>query len=152
TREQQASVWDLQAEKPLPGTFAQLSARCAAWSPDGRFLAAATGDSVEVRRFPGGEVQARLKHPDKILALAYSRDGRFLAAAGLQVLVWDAANNRRPATAELTHSQAVLALSFNESGDRLATACADGRARIFAVPGSTEKPEPLFPPVPHRFQ
>src|SRR5262249_32893206 len=36
---------------------------------------------------------------------------------------------------------------FNESGDRLATACLDGQARVFAVPGASANVP--FAPVPH---
>src|SRR5262249_3182886 len=48
---------------------------------------------------------------------------------------------------ELTHPRPVIALAFNDRGDRLATACRDGQARVFAVPGASA--DALFAPVPH---
>src|SRR4029453_8140413 len=35
------------------------------------------------------------------------------------------------------------------TADRLATSCADGRARVFPVPAGEGESRPLFAPVPH---
>ncbi len=41
-------------------------------------------------------------------------------------------------------------MTFNEKEDRLATACNDQFARVFAIPANAEVPKPLFAPVPHQ--
>src|SRR5262249_32362945 len=52
------------------------------------------------------------------------------------------------ATEELPHPDRVESLVFSPRGDRLATGCKDGQARVFPVgPGSSR---PCFPPLPHR--
>src|SRR5205814_100771 len=79
-------------------------------------------------------------------ALAVSPDGRFLAVAGDGVRVRDT-RTKEFVTAELSHPRPVVALAFNGRGDRLATACLDGQARVFTVPG--ESADALFAPVPH---
>src|SRR5262249_18044990 len=75
-----------------------------------------------------------------------SPDGRFLALASDRVRVWNT-RTKEFVTPELTHPRPVIALAFNELGDRLATAGLDGRARVFAVPAASANA--LFAPVAH---
>jgi WD40 repeat protein len=142
-------VWDVAREQPLalPGAPAKSSA--AAWSPDGRRLALGTPDGeVLILRFPEGECLQRFAHHGQIVALAFSGDGRYLALAGDGARVWDCRTGSF-ATADLMHPQTVAALAFNSSGNRLATACSDGTARVFEVPNGASAGKPLFDPVPH---
>ncbi|MHB9048253.1 MAG: WD40 repeat domain-containing serine/threonine protein kinase [Pirellulales bacterium] len=141
------TVWDLQTEQPAPWSGQDRPASAAAWSPDGASLAIGrAGGEVELRRFPGGDRVERIAHRGPIAALAFSPDGRYLAIGSDWVRVWDR-RLRRFATGELIHPDAVRHLVFNPSGDRLVTACADGSARVFAVPAEAGQPSPLFTPV-----
>src|SRR5262249_13589767 len=70
------------------------------------------------------------------------------AVSSSSVRAWDA-RTWSPVTPVLPHPRPVRALAFSEGGDRLATACADGLARVFAVPAEEGKADPLFPPVKH---
>jgi len=142
-------VWDIEREKPFALPEGPTGASAAVWSPDGKRLALGTHDGkVLILRFPEGDCLQRLAHHGKIVALAFSRDGRYLVMAGEGARVWDT-RTRSFATADLAHPQAVAAIGFNSSGNRLATACRDGSARVFEVPDGERGGKPLFDPVPH---
>jgi WD40 repeat protein/tetratricopeptide (TPR) repeat protein/tRNA A-37 threonylcarbamoyl transferase component Bud32 len=148
SRQGRAVIWDLDQDCPLPWP-GDAAVSAAAWGPDGAWLALALpAGEVEIRGFPCGDLVERLPHRGPCRALAVSAGGRFLALGGDSVRVWDC-RARAFATGELAHPAAVVALAFNTRGDRLATGCLDGRARVFAVPGGPAASAPLFPPVPH---
>lgn len=147
SRQQRCLVWDLDREQPLEWTSVEKPVSAAVWAPDGAWLALGTPEgAVEIRSFPGGEQQHRLQIQGPVEALAVSSDGRFLALASDRVRVWNT-RTKEFVTPELSHPGPVIALAFNERGDRLATACLDGQARVFAVPGASANA--LFAPVPH---
>ena len=142
------SIWDLEQEQPLPLPEAAATASSATWSPDGRELVfgCLTG-SVTVASFPAGDLERQIQFDAPVTWLTFSSDGRFLAiAAGSTARVWDC-RGRVFATRELRHPAAIDALVFNPKGDRLATACQDGRCRVYAMTGDSA--EPSFAPVPH---
>src|SRR5260370_21875694 len=147
SRQQRCLVWDLDREQPLEWASGEKPVSAAVWAPDGAWLALGTPEgAVEIRGFPGGEQQHRLQIQGPVEALAVSSDGRVLALANDRVRVWNT-QTKEFVTPELTHPRPVIALAFNERGDRLATACLDGQARVFAVPGASASS--LFTPVPH---
>src|SRR5262249_38091334 len=82
----------------------------------------------------GGSV---LKHPLPVRALTISRDGRRIATACMNngtARVWDASTGKA-LTKPLQHpgNFTVLDASLSPDGTVLATACADGQARIWDV-------------------
>jgi WD40 repeat protein/tetratricopeptide (TPR) repeat protein len=147
SRRQRCLIWDLDREQPLEWACGEKPVSAAVWTPDGAWLALGTPrGTVEIRGFPGGEQQHHLQIQGPVEALAASSDGRLLALASDRVRVWNT-RTKEFVTPELTHPQPVIALAFNERGDRLATACLDGQARVFALPSVSAKS--LFAPVPH---
>src|SRR5262249_17270155 len=147
TRDGLCAVWDLDEDQRLPWV-GEGEVGAAVWAPDGRWLALGTpAGEVRVHAFPDGEVVRRLALKGPVRALAVSAAGRCLAVAGDEMRVWDGrAGAWCPGS--FPHPGPVGALAFNPLGDRLATSCPDGRARVFAVPGGADD-QPLFPPVPH---
>src|SRR5262249_56683752 len=117
------------------------------WSPDGAWVVPGTRTGGGgVSRFPSGERLHRLEHPGPITCLAFHPGGHLLALASDRVRVWDC-YMAAFATPELPHPGVVVQLTFDRVGTRLATACADQKARVFHVAGSAEEPGPLFDPV-----
>jgi WD40 repeat protein len=106
------------------------------------------GAGVTVYRFPEWAPIDHCDDPGVISRLEFSRDGRLLASAGERVLVREF-KGRRNLAGPLDHPAAVMHLVFNVRGDRLATAAADGKARVFALPERPDRHGPLFPPVTH---
>src|SRR5262249_22286630 len=82
SRRQRCLVWDLDREQPLEWASGKKPVSAAVWAPDGAWLALGTPEgAVEIRGFPGGEPQHRLRIQGPVESLAVSSDGRFLAPA-----------------------------------------------------------------------
>ncbi len=142
-----AVVWDL----PTQAIRKEVPASAGAWSPDGERLALASPDGhIVLYRGEDLREDCRIPARDKVRTLGFSPDGRLLAwAANGQVRLWDCADKVAFGSVR-QHPGPVLALAFNARGDRLTTACQDGLARVFAVPGTVFWPGPVFSPVKHR--
>ena len=120
-----------------------------AYSPDGRWLAAAGGDpgqsgvvTLWIAEPTGGGKRVRdlLETTDSVFAVAFSPDGKRLAAAGADraVRVWDVESGALVATVE-DHADWILDLAFSPDGKRLATASRDKTCKVFDL----EKKESL---------
>ena len=152
----QITLWALEPETPMRFP-PELNGICgAAWSPDGKRLALGTlsGD-VGIYEFPELRLQHRIGHRGPVRSLLFHRDGQRLALASDVARVWDCQTGSF-LTPELAHPHPVKVMSFNPSGDRLATVCTDttdrnlvpdGRIRIFKVPNADG--QPLFDPIPY---
>ncbi len=142
------TIWDLMEDEPLSLPGGERPLTCAAFRPDGNWLALGTPDgTVEVFEFPGGKPLELIRHTGPIETLAFSSDGALLALASKTARVWDC-RSRRFVTRDLSHPEAVRQLVFNSRGDRLATGCRDGLARVFSISGADD-PQPLFEPLPN---
>ncbi len=133
------AVWDLEGEEgwTIPGDTAFDAA---AWTSDGGRLALAGGGRVDVVEFPSGEPVHSLVHDGPVSALEFCAGDAFLAVGGDHTVLCDVSSDFEPHALE--HPQPVARLTFSAGGDRLATACTDGRARVFDLLGPT--PELLF--------
>src|SRR5262249_58150447 len=109
---------------------------CLAFSPDGKRLAWARGDTVTVRELPGGrEVRVIKGHAHRPSLMAFSPDGARLATAGggvmtgrvLNVKLWDTHTGQEGLSLDGT-ADTVTALGFNRGGSRLAATFAEGPA------------------------
>jgi WD40 repeat protein len=117
--------------------------RGVAFSPDGKRLAAGSGDPKQPGRVTLWDVATRRRlwtHAEKggVPAVAFSPDGGTLAVgtyAGAARLL-DAATGKVQAT--LAHPREVRAVAFSPDGKRLATACWDGRVRVWDVARAAE--------------
>jgi serine/threonine protein kinase/WD40 repeat protein/tetratricopeptide (TPR) repeat protein len=148
SKQQKCIVWDLDQERPLPWACGNEPCSCAAWSPDGTWLAMGTPKGeVEIHTFPAGEILHRLVARGPIQALAFSPDGKFLALASEVVRIWDCRTHAFVG-AEFVHPKPVRTLVFNSRGDRLVTGCEDDQARVFAIPDDRRGGKPLFDAVP----
>jgi WD40 repeat protein len=95
-RDRQVRVWNLTSgaeRRAFPRDGDVASAVRFAWSPDGRILAVARRQTVQLWEMASMRLRSELKgHNGDVLALAFSPDGKYLAsgAADTTVLVWDA--------------------------------------------------------------
>src|SRR5262249_34867897 len=98
---------------------------------DGRLLAAAGADGVaRVWSLEGGAPVDQISEQGVLNATAFSPDGTRLAVAGRGRAAWIAPLRGR-AQITLPHPAAVLDVAFSPDGALLATACADGNARLW---------------------
>jgi WD40 repeat protein len=141
-------VWDCQASRLVVLPPVAARSLVAAWQPRGGLLAVA--DKEGPIRFlappefrPVGEVVAK----GQVTVLAFSRDGNRLAWGGVDgARVWDL-TKKMDVSPFFPHGAVVAGLSFSASGNLLATATRDNKARVFRI--GPDSAEPLFPPVEH---
>jgi WD40 repeat protein/serine/threonine protein kinase len=126
-------VWDWAAGQevfaaPCSADHNRGTAYCAAFSPDGRRLAAGYDGAVTVWDWENHEpVLPPLRgHVPKGVCVAFSPDGKRLASGSWNgdVLIWDAKTGELLRTLS-EHHHAVSALAFNPDGTRLVSACFD---------------------------
>ncbi len=141
-------IWDLDSNRAvqLPGELEATMA--AAWTADGERLAVGTwAGKVAILAFPDGDILQSFSCDSQIQQLEFSLDGQRLAAVwGKSIQVWDC-RTKTYATPELVHPGKLHCFSFNSTGTRLATTCADSRTRVFAITGGRGSADPLFEPV-----
>jgi WD40 repeat protein/tetratricopeptide (TPR) repeat protein len=133
----------------IPGDF-----RCVAMSPDGRRIA--TGSYSGDLQFWDTETARTYGQPIKlpggyINSVAFSRDGTFCLACSANSAHRFNVATATQAGAELKHNDYVHAAVFSPDGARIATACEDGRVRLWDTdsgkllgePFSDEKTHPV---------
>lgn len=112
--------------------------RALAFSPDGKWLAAAGGAPAqfgEIKIWSVAERKDTLSirgHRDNIFAVAFSPDGTRLATCSYDRLIklWDAATGAEIKTLK-DHTDAVFSVTFSPDGKRLASASADRTVKIW---------------------
>ena len=141
-------IWDLETGQPALLRDGPEAICAGAWSPKGDRLAVGTWpNDVAILTFPEGKLLQRFSPVCRIQEARFSADGRRLAVQWDNIVrVWDCETGTF-ATPLLGHPENVLAFSFNSTGTRLATTCADNFTRVFAVAGKEVSAEPLFTPV-----
>jgi WD40 repeat protein len=98
--------------------------RAAAFSPDGKTVALASGKTARFFDVESGRDLGRaLEHGPEITALAWARDGKTVATGGEDgaIRFWSRATGK-PTGKPLPHPQEVLALAYGPDGNTLATA------------------------------
>ena len=103
-----------------------------ALSPEGKRLALARGRWIELRSYPGLDLQGRLEPPAELTVgvLAWSPEGATLAAGTAEghILLWTVEGRELWADLAVKPASPVERLVFSADGVRLLSAFSDGRA------------------------
>ena len=113
-----------------------------AYSPDGRWMATASGDPGQLGAVklwlaePGGGKPVRdlLESGDCLFAVAFSPDGKQVAAAGADrtIRIWEVETGKGMTTIE-DHADWIFDLAFSPDGKRIASASRDKTSKVFDV-------------------
>jgi tRNA A-37 threonylcarbamoyl transferase component Bud32/ribosomal protein S27E len=145
-----AMIWDVARHMRLAIPGGDRPILSGLWNPEGdQVILAGTDAQVEFYTFPEGKLVRQLRRPGPVNSMSLSSDERYLALAGETVRIWDL-QRKTYATKELVHPRQVTNVSFNSTGDRIATACDDDFARVYAVSLSGDATLPIAPPLPNR--
>ncbi len=102
-------------------------------SPDGRYVAATTSDSVSLYDLKAGEfLQSSQWHSENVEVLAFSHDGRWLAASGEDraIHIWEGASGRWRTSLQ-GPKRRVTSLCFNKDDTRLAASSEDENVYVW---------------------
>ena len=147
-------VWDAQSGQLLASltrgpTILQGIPFHVEFSPDGKRIALASGNTVELWDEPSGQLLFEpLKLDDRLQAVQFSPDGtQFATASGSSLRVWDVQSGQ-PLTEFMRWDRGdILSARYSPDGTQIVTASwTDKRAYIWAIgPAATRYPDWLLP-------
>ena len=114
-------LWDATSQREVAH---QTNADCAAFSPDGRFVAIGSRDKTAQLWdiATGGSVGAPLKHDGPVLSVAFSPDGKTIATGSgdRTAQLWNTKSSQ-PVGLRLPHQQSVFRVLFGPDGKTVVT-------------------------------
>lgn len=124
-------VYEVASGKLTREMHAPAPVSAVAFSPDGGFIALASGDSVRLVKLSDGVQLAQWNHARTVRGLDFSPDGKALATASDDntARIWQL-EPAREAT-RISHSAPVWSVDFSPDGKSLATGSDDGDAAIW---------------------
>jgi eukaryotic-like serine/threonine-protein kinase len=130
SRDNTVRLWDLASRRHVK---LLIGANSAAFSPDGKLLAIASGKEVLLWDVVAKRERARFPHPDWLSALTFSPDGKLLATSDWvhAIRIWNMATQQVDVLAG--HTGAILCIAFSPDGKILASGASDTTVRLWDV-------------------
>jgi WD40 repeat protein len=133
-------LWDIPTGFSFPFQGYTSAVNSAVLTPDGRYMATRSGDSVKLWEFPPGSLPRevplkRAQHTAAILDLELSPDGRRLATASQDatIRIWDLDRIAQDPLVLYGHREPVWRVVFSSDGQLLASTSSDGTARLWST-------------------
>ena len=134
SRDGKVTLWRLEDGtqlSTLESRRAASSGTSLTWTSDGSAVAVKSASEVLVWSMTEGKVLRRLYHGN---LLTWGSEGQLASVEGDRAFVWSIADDREPLTLS-GHTDRIQGLVWSPRGDMIATASADGTARIWRATG-----------------
>lgn len=133
------------ADTPQPprAEIQQAQVSAAAFSPDGKFLAASAEGGIMLRELPSGKETRRIPVTSRMSGVCFSPDGTLLVAANdLDIHLWRVGSGEQLHCWRLEDKNEMHALAFSSGGSAVTVIYNRGKIRTWSVADGKEIPSP----------
>src|SRR5262249_41187399 len=135
---------DLPSGSLVASLHSEAAVVAVAFSPDGHYVATASGDALHISDVSRGTEFARLTHQSAITAIAIAPKGNYVATSGEDATarIWEVhryeGEGPTQEVTRVTHQRKVSSVAFSPDGKFLAEGSEDGSAGVWEVSGKQE--------------
>jgi WD40 repeat protein len=139
--EEEIRIWHIDSETFLANI--PVNTKVAAFSPDGKYLAYAKGDSVflwdvdqrEISLELTGDPQKSIHYPQRVTGIAFHPNSRILAVGSYRhtIALWDIETGKIHSYLDLKESYYPTIVSFSHDGNSLAATTRDIKGQFYRV-------------------
>jgi WD40 repeat protein/transcriptional regulator with XRE-family HTH domain len=130
-----AKLWESATGREVHAFNSSGLGRGATFSPDGKYVLAASGTTAELWEVASGqEIFSLSGHSNEIYSTAFSPDGKYMLTGSIDntAILWDFATGQEVYTIR-GHSSSVRSVAFSPDGKYILTGSGDRTARLWDV-------------------